>query len=46
MGTTTLAHSEGQYMQIDRKTRRKLKPSGDFGEWIEDAALRNPLPHL
>ena len=42
----TLAHPEGLYMQIHRRIRRELIPSGEFGEWIEDAALHNPLPHL
>ena len=44
--TITLAHPEGSYMQIHRKLRHKLHQSGEFGEWIEDAALHNPLPHL
>ena len=44
--TITLAHPEGPYMQIHRRIKQELSPSGEFGEWIEDAALHNPLPHL
>ena len=44
--TITLAHLQGPYMQIHRRIRRELHPSGEFGEWIEDAALHNPLPYL
>ena len=31
---------------IYRRIRREQNPSGEFGESIEDAALRNPLPYL
>ena len=37
---------EGPHVQIHRKLRHEPNPSGEFGEWIEDAALHNPLPHL
>ena len=43
--TITLAHPEGPYMQMHRSIRQELNPPGEFGEWIEDAALHNPLPH-
>ena len=33
-------------MQMYRRIRQELNPSGEFGEWIEDSALPNPLPHL
>ena len=33
-------------MQMHKRSRQELNPSGGFGEWIEDAALHNPLPHL
>ena len=42
----TLAHPEGLYMQIHRRIRRELNTSGKLGEWIEDVASHNPLPHL
>ena len=42
--TITLVHSDGPYMQTRRGIRRKLKPSGEFGEWIEDATPHNPPP--
>ena len=45
-GAITLAHPEGSYMQIHRNLRHEEKQCGEFGEWIEDAALQNPLPHL
>ena len=32
---------EGPYMQIHRKLRHEQKQSGEFGEWIDDAALHN-----
>ena len=38
--------NEGAYMQMHRRIRQELNPSGEFGELIEDAALHNPLPHL
>ena len=44
--TITLAHPKEPYMQIHIRIRREPNPSGEFGEWIEDAALCNPLPHL
>ena len=44
--TITLAHREGPYMQIHRRIRRELNTSGKLGEWIEDVASHNPLPHL
>ena len=44
--TITLAHPEGLYMQIHRKIRRERNPPGEFVEWIEDAALHTPLPHV
>ena len=31
---------------MHRRIRQELKPSGEFTEWIEDAALDKPLPHL
>ena len=39
------AHPEGPYVQIHKKIRRELNPSGELGELIEDAALHNPLSH-
>ena len=44
--TITLVHPEGSDMQIHGRIRRELNPSGEFGEWIEEAAFHNPLPHL
>ena len=41
--TVTLAHPEEPYMQIHRKLRHEPNQSG---EWIEDTAILNPLPHL
>ena len=43
--TTTLAHPKGLHMQIHRRIRREPNPSGELGEWIEDAALHNLFPH-
>ena len=41
-GTITIAHPEGpKYMQIHKKLRLKPNPSGEFEEWIEDAALHS-----
>lgn len=36
------------YIQMNGEFRRlrSLNPSGLLGEWIEDAALLNPPPHL
>ena len=44
----TIAHPEGPYMQINpyNKLRQGLSPSGEFVEWMEDAALHNPRPHF
>ena len=44
--TIILAHPKGPYMKIHGIIRRELNQSGEFGEWIEDAALHNALPHL
>ena len=45
-GTVTLAHPEGPYMQMRRRIRLELNPFGEVGEWIEDGALHNQIPHL
>ena len=44
--TITLDHPEGPYMQMLRRIRQELNPSGEFGEWIEDVAIHNPLQYL
>ena len=44
--TITLAYHERPYMQMQTITKQELNPPGEFGEWIEDAELHNPLPHL
>lgn len=42
----TLLYPEGPYMETHGTIRRELNPSGGLGEWIDDAALHNPRPHL
>ena len=44
--TTTLAHPKESYTQMHRIIRREQNLSEEFGEWIDDAALHNPLAHL
>ena len=33
-------------MQMNRRIRQELNPSGEIGTWIEDAVLHTPLLHL
>ena len=44
--TITPAQPEGPYLHIFQKLRHEPNQPGEFGEWIEDASLHNPLPHL
>ena len=45
-GYHTASPTERPYMQMGRSIRREPNSSGEFGEWIEDAVLRNALPHV